>query len=140
MTVAVLGNVKANGPYDLRSPNDFEIEWYSGSGKGGQHRNKHQNCARVRHIPTGIVRTAQTRSRDTSLKAAMQAIHADLDRLAEQSSQSAENMHRRAAVGSGERSDKRRTYRFQDGRVHDHVTGKSAPVEKIMTGEFWRLW
>lgn len=140
MTVAVLAGAKSNSIYDRREPDDFEVSWFSGTGCGGQHRNKHQNSARVRHIPSGVVRTAQTRSRENSLKDAMDAILAELDRLAGRDASTAENAIRRAAVGSGERSDKRRTYRFQEGRVHDHQTGRSALVDRVMSGDFSALW
>lgn len=141
VTVAVIGDTSTQSPYDHRRPEDFEVQWYNGTvGAGGQNHQKTQNCARVKHLPSGIVRTAQTRSRQNSLKNAMEAIHDELDRMSGKVVQGAQNAVRKAAVGSGERSDKRRTYRFQDGLVHDHQTGRTAPVERVMAGRFELLW
>lgn len=119
---------------------DFKIEWYSGTGAGGQHRNKHQNSCRITHLVTGEVATAQHRSRENSLKAAKDAI---IDRLTKQNSNSAYKelaRDRKQQVGSGERGDKMRTYRFQDNNVKDHRTGKQATVDKVLAGNFHLLW
>lgn len=141
MTVAVLGAEAADvQAYMRRDAQDYVVEWYSGSGAGGQHRNKHQNSARVTHVPTGIVRSAQTRSRENSLKFAMTAIDQELDRIAGHAANAAENTIRREQVGSGQRSDKRRTIRFQDGLVHDHATGKHMPIDRYMSGGGDALW
>lgn len=142
VTVAVLGQGSAapSGPWSRRDPGDFRLEWYSGSGSGGQHRNKHMNSARIVHLPTGTVRTAQTRSRENSRQSAMEALLAELDRRAAEEGGARENGDRRSQLGSGERSDKRRTYRFQDGRVTDHATGASAPCAAVMAGGFPLLW
>jgi peptide chain release factor 1 len=137
----VLGTVHADlRPYLLRGEQDYLVEWYSGSGAGGQHRNKHQNSARVTHLPTGLVRSAQTRSRDNSLRAALGALNDELDRLAGKTADRAENAVRRGQVGSGQRSDKRRTIRYQDGLVHDHITGKKLPIARYMSGGLDALW
>ena len=60
---------------------DLKIEWYSGTGAGGQHRNKHQNSCRITHIPTGILATAQCRSRENSLAEARKTIEERLNNL-----------------------------------------------------------
>ena len=60
----------------------FRFEWFSSTGGGGQHRNKHQNSCRITHIPSGIVATAQTRSRQNSLEQAMSNIQTQLDEAA----------------------------------------------------------
>lgn len=141
VTVAVMGGVAvAKTIYDQRAESDFDIQWYSGSGAGGQHRNRHLNSARITHIPSGIVRQAQTRSRENSLQSAMAALRTELDRLSGHEAGNAVNGVRKQHVGSGMRSDKRRTLRFQEGQVHDHVTGKSAPLDRVMKGEFRLLW
>jgi len=124
----------------MRKDSDFDISFYSGTGCGGQHRNRHMNSARIVHIPTGIVRQAQTRSRENSVQNAMQALTAELNRQAGLVTGNAINGIRKAQIGSGERSDKRRTLRFQENRVHDHVTGKSALLDKVMKGDFHLLW
>lgn len=142
VTVAVLGALTvSNSPYDRRSADDFSVEWYNGTiGAGGQNHQKTACCARITHIPTGIIRTAQTRSRNNSYKNAMEALQADLDRAAGHAAGRAENAVRKAHVGSGERSDRRRTYQFQNGLVRDHLTGKSAPVDRVMKGGFDLIW
>lgn len=138
MTVAVLSEARVD--YGQRQPDDFAVEWFSGSGAGGQHRNRHMCSVRLRHIPTGIVKQAQTRSRDNSFRSARAAIEQELDQLAQATASSAENDMRRAQVGAGQRSDKRRTIRFQDGWVVDHQTGKRVAVDNYMRGEMDRLW
>lgn len=142
VTVAVLGSFTVDvRPYHQRSADDYTIEWFSGTiGAGGQNHQKTQNCARIVHRPTGLIRTAQTRSRQNSLKLAMGAINDELDRLASHVTNAATNDSRRDQVGSGQRSDKRRTFRFQDGLVHDHVTQKSIPVDRAMNGRLDLLW
>jgi peptide chain release factor 1 len=141
VTVSVLSDQgTGSGIYDQRADDDFEISWYSGSGAGGQHRNKHQNSARIMHRPTGLVRQAQTRSRENSYQTAMAALHAELDKQAGEIAGQAENAVRRSQVGSGERSDRRRTYQFQNGLVTDHKTGHRAPVDRVMAGRFDLLW
>lgn len=128
------------GTFDRRAEDDFEVEWYSGSGAGGQHRNKHQNSARITHLPTGIVRTAQTRSRENSYQSAMEAIGRALDAGATNAAAMAENGARQKQVGSGERSDKRRTIRFQHDEVVDHLTGRRMTARDYMRGGMDRLW
>lgn len=119
---------------------DLKIEWYSGTGAGGQHRNKHQNSARVTHIPTGIVVTSQCRSRQNSLAEALATIQSRVDQILQASYNHSVASDRRAQVGSGMRGDKIRTYRFQDDRVQDHVTGKTATTKKVLAGNFDLLW
>ena len=119
---------------------DFRIEWYSGSGAGGQHRNKHQNSCRITHLESGTVATAQCRSRENSLKEARLNI---LDRLNSQLKNALyqeRSADRKQQMGSGERGDKIRTYRFQDNIVKDHRTGKQAATDKVMAGNFQLLW
>lgn len=141
MTVAVTGGRAASGtPYDRRRPDDFGVEWYSGSGAGGQHRNRHMNSCRLKHLPTGIVRTAQTRSRENSHAEAMAAMVVELDRLAAGHVHGTANAARRDQVGSGERSDRRRTWAFQRDLVEDFVTGRSMRCRDALAGRVDRLW
>lgn len=128
------------GAFARRSDDDFAVEWYSGSGAGGQHRNKHQNSARITHLPTGIVRTAQTRSRENSYQSAMAAIIRALDAGSNEAAAVAENSARQKQVGSGERSDKRRTVRFQHDEVVDHLTGRRTTARDYMRGGMDKLW
>jgi peptide chain release factor 1 len=139
VTVAI---VDAEGPAKQQTiPNsDLRIEWYSGTGAGGQHRNKHQNSCRITHIPTGIVATAQCRSRQNSLAEALQTIQTQVDNIAQTAYNKTIAADRKQQVGTGMRGDKVRTYRFQDDRVQDHVTGRSAKCSAILRGNFDLLW
>ena len=119
---------------------DLRIEWYSGTGAGGQHRNKHQNSCRITHIPTGTVATAQCRSRQNSLDQALSTIHKTVDEMVKNQYNNVIASDRRQQVGSGMRGDKIRTYRFQDDVVKDHVTNKSNSVKKVLSGNFDLLW
>jgi hypothetical protein len=57
---------------------DLTVTWFSGTGAGGQHRNKHQNCIRIKHNATGIIKTGQSsRSRETNTKEALEALASD---------------------------------------------------------------
>ena len=119
---------------------DLKIEWYSGTGAGGQHRNKHQNSCRITHIPTGILATAQCRSRENSLAEARKTIEERLDNLVKTSYNNTIASDRKQQVGLGMRGDKIRTYRFQDDVVKDHNSDKTASVKKVMAGNFELLW
>jgi peptide chain release factor 1 len=119
---------------------DLKIEWYSGTGAGGQHRNKHQNSCRITHTPTGITATAQCRSRQNSLDQALSTIHKLVDNLVKNKYNNEIASDRRQQVGSGMRGDKIRTYRFQDDVVKDHITDRTASVKKVLAGNFNLLW
>ena len=120
--------------------NDIKIEWYSGTGAGGQHRNKHQNSCRITHLPSGLIVTAQTRSRQNSLSEAMAELQHRLDAELKRQYNNTIACERKQQVGSGMRGDKIRTYRFQDDRVMDHVTGKVSSTKKVLQGNFDNLW
>lgn len=139
VTVSVLPDTGQGAPLIVPEA-DLHLEWYSGSGAGGQHRNKHQNSARLRHLPTGILVTAQCRKREESLRQARAALLERLSILAQTDTRGRENMVRADQVGTGMRADKRRTYRFRDDRVQDHLTGRSAACSAVMRGRFDLLW
>jgi peptide chain release factor 1 len=119
---------------------DFKIEWYSGTGAGGQHRNKHQNSCRITYVPTGQVATAQHRSRQNSLLEAKTALLNTLTSQAHKAFKIERDSNRKQQVGSGMRGDKIRTYRFQDDVVKDHITGKSGSVRQVLRGYFDLMW
>jgi protein subunit release factor A len=123
-----------------RSEANFRVEWFSGSGAGGQHRNRHLNCSRIWHVPTGLKQERQGRSREANYREAMAALIVMLDDRLRSGSKAVEDDVRRQQIGSGMRGDKRRTYRFQDDQVVDHVTGKSMQVSKAMKGGLADLW
>lgn len=93
---------------------DFQIDWFSGTGAGGQHRNKHQNCVRVTHIESGITVTGQNhRERSKNFKEAFEEL---ANRIVKW--QYGENQKERAPV-----TDVIRTYNIEDNRITDHITG-----------------
>lgn len=119
---------------------EFRIEWYSGTGAGGQHRNKYQNSCRMTHVPTGMVATAQCRSRENSQAEAKATL---LERLkqAHRAKVGGElAQERKQQVGSGMRGDKVRTYREQDGVVTDHRTERKANLKQVEAGKLELLW
>lgn len=115
---------------------DLKLDWYSGTGKGGQHRNKKACCLRLTHLPTGLVQTATGRERNANYREALAALERRLSALDGAAAHDAANASRRRQVGSGERGDKIRTYRSQDDRVVDHRTGRSARMSDVMAGDF----
>lgn len=138
VTVSVLmGSEKAPSH---RSDDEFSVTFFSGTGKGGQHRNKHQNSVRMTHVPTGLTQTAVSRSKETNLQQARERLERMLDEIEMGNHHRAVNQTRAAQVGSGQRGDKRRTYRFQDDKVVDHITGKSARCSAVMKGSLDLLW
>lgn len=119
---------------------DIRIEWFSGTGKGGQHRNKHQNSCRLIHEPTGLTATAQTRSRKNSYDLAYRTL---IDRITvsiDVSKTAKLSQEKKEKFGTGERGDKIRTYRFQDDIVKDHRSNKSISCSSIMNGDFNKIW
>ena len=121
--------------------NDIVVEWFNGTvGAGGQNHQKTQNCARIKHIPTGIIRTGQSRSRKNSYKIAMDALLKDIIDINKKISHDHINNDRRCQIGSGMRGDKIRTYQFQSDQVKDHISGKCANLSKVMKGNFDLLW
>jgi len=115
---------------------DVRTEWFSGTGAGGQHRNKHQNSCRLVHEPTGVTATAQCRKRDQSFAEAWGRLENKLQRQMDENTVNSAAALRSEMIGTGMRADKIRTYRFQDDQVRDHVTGKSAKCSHVMRGRF----
>lgn len=137
VTVAVIDPEKQiDTKYSLRDDEHFKIEWFSGTGKGGQHRNKHQNSCRIIHVPSGLKQECQGRKREANKRDAMLALNKLLDEKEQGVKYSAFSATRKGQVGSGMRGDKFRTYRFQDDQVIDHRTGKRAKCSKVMKGRF----
>ncbi len=101
--------------------NDLRVDTFRASGAGGQHVNKTDSAIRLTHIPTGIVVECQDeRSQHKNRARAMSLLQAKLTSLAEQQQFQEQAEQRRNLVGSGDRSEKIRTYNFPDGRVTDH--------------------
>ncbi|MDR2685835.1 MAG: peptide chain release factor 1 [Rickettsiales bacterium] len=100
---------------------DLRIDTYRSSGAGGQHVNKTDSAVRITHIPTGVVSASQNERSQVQNKAnAMKMLLAKLYEKQRLEQQSSRDSSRRAQVGSGDRSEKIRTYNFPDQRVTDH--------------------
>ncbi|MDD3931000.1 MAG: peptide chain release factor 1, partial [Eubacteriales bacterium] len=118
-------------------PEDLEIDTYRASGAGGQHVNRTDSAIRITHKPTGIVVTCQDqRSQYKNKDQAMAVLKARLYDLqsAEQAGSRAED--RRSQVGTGDRSERIRTYNFHQGRVTDHRIGLTVyRLETVLSGD-----
>jgi len=113
---------------------DFKIQWYSGTGCGGQNKNKVQASCRLTHIPTGITQTSQTRSRENSYRLAMDHMVIILNEHYAKKVHDVQSVARKSQVGSGMRGDKIRTYYVQRDLVSDHRTGKNMQFSRFMKG------
>lgn len=120
--------------------NDLEISWFSGTGPGGQNRNKVQASCRLKHIPSGIIATAQTRSRSNSYEQAYESLKKRLEENTHMIKQNNLRNMIKSQVGSGQRGDKIRTIQFQHNVATDHRTGKKITAEEYMQGYMDRLW
>jgi len=139
VTVAVLPEAQ-NVDIEI-NPNDLEIDTYRASGAGGQHVNKTDSAIRITHKPTGIVVTCQDqRSQYKNKDRAMAVLRSKLLER-EQSRQSGEiASNRRSQVGTGDRSERIRTYNYQQGRVTDHRIGLTLyRLETILDGDIDEL-
>ncbi|OPX44866.1 peptide chain release factor 1 [Ruminiclostridium hungatei] len=119
ITVAVLPEVEE---VDVEiNPNDLRIDTYRASGAGGQHINKTDSAIRITHIPTGLVVACQDeRSQHKNKDRAMKILRSKLYEIAQEQQNSEVAQDRKNQVGTGDRSERIRTYNYPQGRVTDH--------------------
>ena len=120
---------------------DLKVDTYRASGPGGQHVNKTDSAIRITHLPTGIVVQCQDeRSQHKNRAHAMRMLKAKLFEIEEEKKQSEFADERKTQVGTGERSEKIRTYNFRDGRITDHRINLTLyKIDAILSGELDEL-
>jgi peptide chain release factor 1 len=119
-TVAVMPEPEDEAAIEINK-SDLRIDTFRASGAGGQHVNKTDSAIRLTHLPTGIVVECQDeRSQHKNRARAMSLLMAKLQAAADEERQQQQTTTRRLLVGSGDRSEKIRTYNYPDGRVTDH--------------------
>jgi peptide chain release factor 1 len=123
------------------NPDDLRIDVYRSSGSGGQHVNTTDSAVRITHIPTGIVVTCQDeKSQYKNKDKAMKILYARLSDFYRSQQESQIAQARKAQVGSGDRSERIRTYNFPQGRVTDHRINLTLyKLDQILEGELDEL-
>ncbi|MFZ9035092.1 MAG: peptide chain release factor 1 [Francisellaceae bacterium] len=134
-TVAIMPEVSEVEGIEL-NPSDLKIDTFRASGAGGQHINKTDSAIRITHIPTGVVVECQDqRSQHKNKAQAMSVLKAKLLQSEIDKQQKAQADQRRNLVGSGDRSERIRTYNYPQGRVTDHRINLTLyRLEEIMEG------
>ena len=125
----------------ILNPADLRIDTYRASGAGGQHINKTDSAVRITHLPTGIVVECQDdRSQHKNKAQAMSVLAARIKDKQIREQQSKQAAERKSLVGSGDRSERIRTYNFPQGRVTDHRINLTLyKIDQIMDGDIEEL-
>ena len=135
-TVAIMPEVEEIDSIDIDT-NDLRIDTFRASGAGGQHVNKTDSAIRITHIPTGIVVECQDeRSQHKNKAKALSLLQAKMLDAEQQKQQNEQAQQRRSLVGSGDRSERIRTYNYPQGRVTDHRINLTLyKLEEIVAGD-----
>ncbi|WP_443115702.1 peptide chain release factor 1 [Herbaspirillum seropedicae] len=139
-TVAVMPEADELGDVEI-NPADIRIDTYRASGAGGQHINKTDSAVRITHLPTGIVVECQDdRSQHKNKAQAMKVLAARIKDVQLRQQQSEEAATRKSLIGSGDRSERIRTYNFPQGRMTDHRINLTLyKLDFIMDGDLDEL-
>ena len=139
-TVAVMPEADEVGEIDI-NPADLRIDTYRASGAGGQHINKTDSAVRITHLPTGLVVECQDdRSQHRNKAQAMSVLAARLKDRQTQAQHAEEASTRKNLIGTGDRSDRIRTYNFPQGRITDHRINLTLyKIDAMMDGDLTEL-
>ena len=139
-TVAVMPEADEIGDVDI-NPADLRIDTYRASGAGGQHINKTDSAVRITHLPTGLVVECQDdRSQHKNKASALKVLAARLKDAQLRAQQTKEAATRKSLIGSGDRSERIRTYNFPQGRMTDHRINLTLyKLDYIMDGDLDEL-
>jgi peptide chain release factor 1 len=139
-TVAVIAEADPIADITI-NPADLRIDTFRASGAGGQHVNKTDSAVRITHLPSGLVVECQDdRSQHRNRASAMAVLASRLLDKQQRERQQKEAAHRKSLIGSGDRSERIRTYNFPQGRVTDHRINLTLyKIDSIMDGELDEL-
>ena len=139
-TVAVMPEADEIGDIDI-NPSDLRIDTFRASGAGGQHINKTDSAVRITHLPTGtVVECQDDRSQHRNKEQAMKVLVARIMDAKRKEAHDKEAQTRKSLVGSGDRSDRIRTYNFPQGRITDHRINLTLyKIDAMMDGDITEL-
>jgi len=120
-------------------PSEYRLETTRGTGSGGQHKNTTDSCVIITHYSTGIKVVRDGRYQHQNKEEALKEVSKRVNNFYRTGHLEDSVEERRAQIGKGDRSDKRRTYRVKDDIVIDHITNKSARLKDILRGNIQLL-